>query len=204
MINMKSRLFYFILLILPLIGCATFTTGKYDIEDIQQGKYLSAAEEVTVEFFFKNRMENCGWCDVSPFSDQHRWNILYEDDDFVYFAYVLPLYPTKHDFSIGKYDNFYKVDIVELKKHFSQYKDIQGHHIWDKTKNIRLAETKTVQCTSYEETFAFDLLEEHIEAVYTLYCLEGSWKLKRHGELARLKILLDKDTLELIESQKEL
>lgn len=185
-----------ILIIALVAGCAT---GRYAVDETRNGQDLGQAIETSVDDFFEKRMTN----DSSGKPEfQRRWNILYEDGDYVYFGF------TQHEFEnrdvpIGNFDKLYRVTRQGLEAQFPRYGEIQGYHVenaywkhidWEKDLELR------PDCGRRNDR-QYSLRDNVIEVTWIVSCTNLFFS--RGKELVRYTFKLDGNTLELIDHQRQ-
>ncbi len=110
-----------ILQILWILAILFFTscTSSLKVNEIKSGAGLEFAVEKDVNFFFECRMKNR----IKKIQG-YNWEILYNDEDFVYFGYPESMFSSEM-----KVQNLYKVRKDDLQKSFPSYETVEGHHI---------------------------------------------------------------------------
>jgi hypothetical protein len=91
------------------------------VEEIQKGDKLEQANEVDIHFFFNKRMQN-----KPRKANVGTWEILYKDNDWIYFGY--PKFSSI--FSPTRLiESLFKVSRSELDNKFPEYENIQGMQV---------------------------------------------------------------------------
>ena len=168
----------------------------YAVEKISNGKFLDKAKEVNVGFFFQH------WMQKKPRKALVGcWFILYEDEEYVYWGW--PQF--KRLFSDKRVAvEFYKTNKAALNQAFPNYKSIYGNV-------IRLKLQEVIQKSHPEKVYASVSLGFKAQLLDATIIIETNCTLKPHttadnpnpeAEKASYKIVLDKNTLDLVELER--